>query len=76
MSTKNINSMDNAQDPCGHGEYAMGGNPRDPQEGRNPLQCWICGGPHLHRIFPHVKGYIRPTYNAQGHRTKAIGKRE
>ena len=68
--------MDDAKDPCGHRKDAIGGEPRDPQEGRNPLQCWICGGPHLCRICPHGEGYVRPAYNIQENETKADGKRE
>ena len=66
--------MDDAQDPYGHGKYAMGEKPRDPQEGRKPLQCWTCGGPHFHWIFPHGEGYVRSAYNVQGHGTEAVGK--
>ena len=76
INTKKINSMDDAQDPYGNGKDAMGKNPRDPQEGRNPLQCWRCGGPHLHRVCPHGEGYVRTNYNVQDHGTKAVGKRE
>ena len=68
--------MDDAQDPYGHGKCAMGKNPRDPQEGRKPLQCWRCGGPHLRRICPHEEGNVRLPYYVQGHGTKAIGKWE
>ena len=25
-----------------------GENPKDPQQNRGPLQCWKCGGPHMH----------------------------
>ena len=68
--------MDDAHDPCGHGKYAMGEKPKDPQEGRKPLQCWRCGGPHLRRIRPHGEGYVRPTYNIQENETKVDGNRE
>ena len=68
--------MDDAQDPCGHGKDAMGGNPRDPQEGRMPLKCWICGGPHLRRICPHEERYLSPAYNTQRHGAKTVGKGE
>ena len=68
--------MDDAHDPCGHEKYVMGGNTRDPQEAIKTLQCWICGGPHLHRICPHGEGYVWPAYNSQGHGNEAIGKRE
>ena len=54
----------------------MGENPRDPKENREPLQCWRCGGPHLHRSCPHREGYVRKYYNIQGHGIEAIGKRE
>ena len=68
--------MDDAQDPYGHGKDAMGKNPRDPQEGRKPLQCWRCGGPHLRWICLHGEGYVSLAYNTQGHGTEAIGNRE
>ena len=68
--------MDDAYDPYGHEKDAMGGDLRDPQEGQKPLQCWRCGGPHLHWIFPHGEGYVRSDCNIQGHATKAVGKRE
>ena len=43
----------------------MGENPRDPQQNKEPIQCWKCGGPHLHRNFPHEEGYVRLAYNIQ-----------
>ena len=76
INAKKNNNMDDAQDPCGHGKDAMGEKPRDPQEGRKSSQCWRCGGPHLHWIFPHGEGHVRPAYNSQGHGTEAVGKRE
>ena len=76
INAKKINSMDDARDPYGHGKYATGGNPRDPQEGRMPLKCWRCGESHLRQIFPHGEGNVRPTYNVQGHGTEAVGKWE
>ena len=27
----------------------IGENPKDPQQNRGPLQCWKCGGPHMHK---------------------------
>ena len=30
----------------------------------------------MRRICPHGEGYVRPAYNAQGHGTEAIRKRE
>ena len=68
--------MDDAHDPCGHGKYATREKPRDRQEGRKPLQCWRCGGPHLHQICLHGEGYVRPAYNIQGHGIEAIEKWE
>ena len=68
--------MDDAHDPCGHGKYDIGEMPRDPQEGRNPLQCWRCGGPHLRQICLHGEECVSPAYNIQGHGTEAIGKGE
>ena len=68
--------MDDVQDPNGHGEYAMGEKSRYPQQGRKPLQCWRCVGPRLRWIFPHGEGYVRPTYNIQGHGTEAVEKWE
>ena len=62
--------------PMETGKTLWGGNPRDPQEGRNPLQCWRCGGPHLRQTCPNGKGYVRTAYNSQAHGTEAIGKRE
>ena len=76
INAKNINNMDDAQDPCGHGEDATGENPRDLQENRKPLQCWRCGEPHLRRSCPHGEGYVRPIYNIQENETEADGKRE
>ena len=76
IDTKKIDIMDDAQDPCGHREDVMGGNPREPQEGRNPLQCWRCGGPHLCWICPHGEGHVRIAYIVQGRGTEAIGKWE
>ena len=38
---------------------------RDPKEIREPLQCWKCVGPHLHRNCPLGDGNVRPTYNIQ-----------
>ena len=54
INAKKINNMDDAHDSYGHGKYATGKNPRDPQEGRKTLQCWRCGGPHLCRSCPHA----------------------
>ena len=67
--------MDDAKDPCGHEEDAMGEKLRDPQENINPLQCWRCGGTHLCRSCPHGEGYARPAYNIQENETEADGKR-
>ena len=25
---------------------------RDPQQNREPIQCWKCGGPHMRKKFP------------------------
>ena len=68
--------MDDAQDLCGHMKDAMGEKPRDPQEGREPLKCWRCGGTHLRRICPHGEGHVKPAYNVQGHGTESVGKWE
>ena len=37
----------------------VGENPRDPQKIRGPLQCWRCGGPHMHKNYPLENGYLR-----------------
>ena len=37
----------------------VGEKPRDPQQNREPLQCWKCGGPHMHRNFPLEDGFVR-----------------
>ena len=54
----------------------MGWNLRDPQEGRMPLKCWRCGGPHLRRICPHEERYVSPAYNTQHHGARTVGKGE
>ena len=43
----------------------VGENPRDPQQIREPLQCWRCGGPHMHRNCPLENDSARPAYNIQ-----------
>ena len=39
--------------------------PRDPQQNREPLQCWKCGGTHMHRNHPLENESARPSYNIQ-----------
>ena len=68
--------MDDTHDPCEHGKGTMGKKPRDPQEGRTPLKCWRCGGPHLCWICPHEERYVRPSYNTQLHEDETVGKGE
>ena len=43
----------------------MGENPREPQQNREPLQCWKCGGPHIRRNCPPKNDNVRSTYNIQ-----------
>ena len=38
---------------------------RNPKEIREPLQCWKCGGPHMHRNCPLENESARPAYNIQ-----------
>ena len=41
----------------------MGEKPREPQQSGEPLQCWKCGGPHMHICFPLENENSRTTYN-------------
>ena len=43
----------------------VGENPRDPQQSREPLQCWKYGEPHMRRNCPLENGNARPTYKIQ-----------
>ena len=43
----------------------VGEKPRDPQQNREPIQCWKCGGPHMRRYCPLENENARPAYNIQ-----------
>ena len=43
----------------------MGEKTRDLQQVREPLQCWICGGPHMRRNFPLENESASPADNIQ-----------
>ena len=43
----------------------IGEKPKDPKQKRGPLQCWKCGGPHMHRNCPLENESARPAYNIQ-----------
>ena len=43
----------------------VGEKPRDPQQNREPLQCWKCGGPHMRRNCPLENESVRLAYNLQ-----------
>ena len=43
----------------------VGEKPRDPQQIREPHQCWRCGRPHIHKNFPLENESARPSYNIQ-----------
>ena len=47
----------------------MGDGPRDPKDPREPLQCWGCGGNHMHRNCLHENGNVRQSHNIQGDET-------
>ena len=49
----------------------VGESPIDPQQNREPLQCWKCGGSHMHRNSPLEDGNARPYYNVQ--EVKTVG---
>ena len=38
---------------------------RDPQQNREPLQCWKCREPHMHWNYPLEVGNVKPSYNIQ-----------
>jgi hypothetical protein len=38
----------------------MGKRPRQP-----PIQCWVCGGDHMYRDFPHRGEKVRIIHNVQ-----------
>ena len=76
INAKNINNMDDAQDPCGNGEDAIGKKPRHPQGKIKSLKCWRCGGPHLCCSYSHWEVYVRPAYNIQENEIEADGKGE
>ena len=44
---------------------AMGEKPIDPQHNRESLQCWKCGGPHMHKNCPLENESSRLAYNIQ-----------
>ena len=48
-----------------HLARVVGENPRDPQQNREPLQCWKCGGSHMSRNCPLEKENARLSYNIQ-----------
>ena len=43
----------------------VGENPRESQQNKEPLQCWKCGGPHMHWFCPLENENVMPTYNIQ-----------
>ena len=43
----------------------MGGKPRDPQQNKEPFQCWRCGRPHMCKNCPLDNESARPAYNMQ-----------
>ena len=47
----------------------MGDKPRDPKDTKEPLQCWGCGGNHMHRNCPHGNGNVSQVHNIQGAKT-------
>ena len=48
-----------------HLARVMGEKPRDPQQKREPLQCWRCGENHMCRNCPLENGYVRQSHNIQ-----------
>ena len=47
----------------------MGYKERDPNDPREPLQCWGCGGDHMLRKYLHRNGNVSQVHKIQGAET-------